>query len=96
MKTTWTTITKPNVINDLKTASIKGEAFKTILSFEKAINTAKNKRDTMSWESFCEGCYDYKASKILNKLQDSFSNEWAAYCGVTGACVYALIGDFFA
>ena len=90
-KTRWTTDIKPSVIATLNKANIEGEARKTIIAYEKAINTARNKfYSSISITMFWEGGHADKASKLLELLNGNgqllisgdkpkFWDEWVAY-----------------
>ena len=107
MKTSWTLIYKPQVIEALNKAEITGEARKAILSFEKAVNSLLTLRDNgTAWVTIWNSNPAKKAYFIAQDLnangtvgtgtEPKFYNEWKSYCDVRGFSYDITLGDCLA
>jgi len=110
MRTQWTTEQKPRVEANLRAAGIdlKSEAAKTILRFERRINTMIIQTDNgSSWEAICNSNANLDANNALFELngwsqslhgcsEAKFGTEWIAYCKTINACPEANVGDWLA
>ena len=108
MKTQWTQVYKPQVIETLEKAGIssKSEVAKVILTFERRVNTLINMRDSgTSWDAICHSYKNLEANRCLEKLNGSarsrtdvlkaeFGKDWMKYCDAKGLCPEANVGDW--
>jgi hypothetical protein len=105
MKTYWTRELKPQVLENINKAGITNkEAIKTILTFEKSVNSARKLSVKQTWYTVCHSKPYNKAGDLLIKLNGHtygttdapYWKEWAAYCDVRGALADANLGDWLA
>lgn len=92
----WNSVVKLEVEKELDNAGIiNTNERKSILKFERRLQSLRNKRDNgsnvgMMYEN---GDFDY-ASELLTELQKT--NHYKNYCKANGYCLDANIGDFMA
>ena len=92
----WKSVVKLEVEKELDNAGIiNTNERKSILKFERRLQSLRNKRDNgsnvgMMYEN---GDFDY-ASGLLTELQKT--NHYKNYCKANGYCLDADIGDFMA
>jgi len=108
MRTQWTQVYKPQVIETLEKAGIspKSEVAKVIPTFERRVNTLINMRDNgAGWESLCNSQANMDANRCLSRLNDwgmsrtevlkaEFGEQWTKYCEAKGICPEANLGDW--
>ena len=99
----WTQIEKPLVTQALDQAGIQGPARKTILRFERSVNTCINRlSEGMSWTGVMNLTPALRADEAITLLSGNVTNwrekplfwdEWVAYCGVRGYCPDTTLSD---
>jgi len=108
MKTQWTQVYKPQVIETLEKAGISpsSEVAKVILTFERRVNTLINMNyNGSSWDAICHSPASLDANRCLARLNGSamsrteslkaeFGEEWSRYCEAKGICPEANLGDW--
>lgn len=106
MKTYWTAILKPQVLEEIKKANITNkEVIRLILKLNKSVSTCRtNMANGMSWYLIC---HSDAYSRAYNALEDLyfgaeygkrtiFADDYEAYCNASGICADANLSDWLA